>query len=82
MAIDSANKRRNIAMVYYVPDGAIDTEAERKAVAFIYKTAVEVLITALIHFIAKDRMFRNIHKNKVFRFEPENKVFRQFHKSE
>ncbi len=48
MAIDSVDKRRNIGMVYYETDGAIDTEAERKAVIFIYKTDTEISITAIL----------------------------------
>ena len=44
MAIDSENKRRNIGGVYYVPNGAIDSQAERMAVMFMYKVDVPTVI--------------------------------------
>lgn len=82
MAIDSENKRRNIGMVYYVPDGAIDTEAERKAVLFIYKTAVDVIVAAVYRYTAKSRVFRLIGVDRVFRYIANNRSFRQFHRTE
>ncbi len=82
MAIDSVNKRRNIGGVYYVPDGAIDTEAERKAVAFIYKTAVIVLNTPVLIFNAKSRIFRFLADDTTWYYNSVQRIFRFTHNLE
>lgn len=37
MAIDSEDKRRSIAGVPFIPDGAIDSAADRRHVAGLYR---------------------------------------------
>ena len=76
MAIDTVDKRRNIAMVYFVPDGAIDTEAERKAVLFIYKTDTAVISTVVIDFNTLKKTFRFSTLSKTFRYTAEKKKIR------
>ena len=72
MAIDTINKRRNIAMVYFVPDGAIDTEAERKAVLFIYNSVP----IAVIDFNTLKKTFRFNTQSKDLRYNTLKKTFR------
>jgi hypothetical protein len=50
MAINTVNKRRTIGGVYIIPDGAIDTVTERKAVLYIYH-----MIGVAKSFITKSR---------------------------